>query len=200
MNATSFGFLGLLMSATYVPPLVQLSSFQEFKLLGPTCDTYNDPDEAKADPCKRIPNVIEATTPDQLMHRIEQTQYGYKLVFEGFLQKQDLSTLLEDMRQTIRSRGRKFPVLLDMRHSRAFPADAQEIFKEAIRFFTEAKAVNDIQHPNIVDIFDFFETDHPRSRGAESYLQLTQEVLTHEQETVGEGPERPDFHSAVAAG
>ena len=40
----------------------------------------------------------------------------------------------------------------------------------------------------------------PRSRGAESYLQLTQEVLTHEQETVGEGPERPDFHSAVAAG
>lgn len=40
----------------------------------------------------------------------------------------------------------------------------------------------------------------PRSRGAESYLQLTQEVLTHEQETIGEGPERPDFHSAVAAG
>ena len=40
----------------------------------------------------------------------------------------------------------------------------------------------------------------PRSRGAESYMQLTQEVLTHEQETVGEGPERPDLHSAVAAG
>lgn len=40
----------------------------------------------------------------------------------------------------------------------------------------------------------------PRSRGAESYLQLTQEVLTHEQETIGEGPERSDFHSAVAAG
>ncbi len=71
------------------------------------------------------------------MHRIEQTQYGYKLVFEGFLQKQDLSTLLDDMRQTIRSRGRKFPVLLDMRHSRAFPADAQVILKEAILFFKQ---------------------------------------------------------------
>ena len=71
------------------------------------------------------------------MHRIEQTQYGYKLVFEGFLQKQDLSTLLDDMKQTIRSRGRKFPVLVDMRHSRAFPADAQEILKEAIRFCTQ---------------------------------------------------------------
>jgi hypothetical protein len=71
------------------------------------------------------------------MHRIEQTQYGYKLVFEGFLQKQDLSTLLDDMKQTIRSRGRKFPVLLDMRHSRAFPADAQVILKEAILFFKQ---------------------------------------------------------------
>ncbi len=40
----------------------------------------------------------------------------------------------------------------------------------------------------------------PRSRGAESYLNLTQEVLTHEQEPVGSGPERPDLHSAVAAG
>lgn len=40
----------------------------------------------------------------------------------------------------------------------------------------------------------------PRSRGAESYLQLTQEVLTHEQEAVGQGPERSDLHSAVAAG
>lgn len=71
------------------------------------------------------------------MHRIEQTQYGYKLVFEGFLQKHDLSTLLDDMKQTIRSRGHKFPVLLDMRHSRAFPTDAQEILKEAIRFFKQ---------------------------------------------------------------
>ena len=71
------------------------------------------------------------------MHRIEQTQYGYKLVFEGFLQKHDLSTLLDDMKQTIRSRGRKFPVLMDMRHSRAFPADAQVIFKEAILFFKQ---------------------------------------------------------------
>lgn len=72
------------------------------------------------------------------MHRIEQTKYGYKLVFEGFLQKQDLTTLLDDMKQTVRPRGGAFPVLLDMRHSRAFPADAQVILKEAILFFKQA--------------------------------------------------------------
>ena len=40
----------------------------------------------------------------------------------------------------------------------------------------------------------------PRSRGAESYLQLAQEVLAHEQETVGEGTERPALDSFVARG
>jgi chromosome partitioning protein len=40
----------------------------------------------------------------------------------------------------------------------------------------------------------------PRSRGAESYLQLAQEVLAHEQETVGEGTERAALDSFVARG
>lgn len=40
----------------------------------------------------------------------------------------------------------------------------------------------------------------PRSRGAESYLQLAEEVISHEQETAGSGPERSDFRSAIAAG
>lgn len=72
------------------------------------------------------------------MHRIEQTQYGYKLVFEGFLQKDDLSTLLDDMKKTIRPRGNAFPLLMDMRHSRAFPTEAQVIIKEAMVFCKQA--------------------------------------------------------------
>ena len=49
-------------------------------------------------------------------------------------------------------------------------------------------------HGNPVIYYD------PRSRGAESYFQLAEEVLMHEQETVGPRAERTDFHSAVAAG
>jgi phospholipid/cholesterol/gamma-HCH transport system substrate-binding protein len=48
-------------------------SSREFTLLGPECPTYDDSDRRKSDPCRQVPNVIEATTPDQLMHRIEQT-------------------------------------------------------------------------------------------------------------------------------
>jgi len=40
----------------------------------------------------------------------------------------------------------------------------------------------------------------PRSRGAESYFQLAEEVLGHEQEAFGQRTERTDLHSAVAAG
>jgi phospholipid/cholesterol/gamma-HCH transport system substrate-binding protein len=48
-------------------------SSREFSLLGPRCGTYKDSDRRKADLCRQVPNVIEATTPDQLMHRLEQT-------------------------------------------------------------------------------------------------------------------------------
>lgn len=40
----------------------------------------------------------------------------------------------------------------------------------------------------------------PRSRGSEAYLQLAQEVLTHDQEAFGERTERTDLDSFVAAG
>lgn len=40
----------------------------------------------------------------------------------------------------------------------------------------------------------------PRSRGAEAYFQLAEEVLKHEQEAFGQRTERPNLDSFVAAG
>jgi len=40
----------------------------------------------------------------------------------------------------------------------------------------------------------------PRSRGAEAYLQLAEEVITNEQETLGARPERADLNRSVAGG
>ncbi len=78
-------------------PIKQLpdGSKQTFEQLGPKCATYNDPDEKKAEPCKRVPNVIEATTPDQLLHRIEQTVPNVDRVLESV---RDLS---EDVRRIV---------------------------------------------------------------------------------------------------
>ncbi len=72
------------------------------------------------------------------MHRIEETSYGYRLTFEGFLQRDEAGELLAKMKSTVRPRNGGFAVLLDMRHSRAFPAEAQELIKEALAVCKDA--------------------------------------------------------------
>jgi phospholipid/cholesterol/gamma-HCH transport system substrate-binding protein len=70
-------------------------SSREFTLLGPKCATYKDSDRRKSDPCRQVPNVIEATTPDQLMHRLEQTMPNVDSVLASV---RDLS---EDVRRIV---------------------------------------------------------------------------------------------------
>lgn len=72
------------------------------------------------------------------MHRIEETTYGYRLTFEGFLQRAEAGEVLAQMKSTVRPRNGGFAVLLDMRNSRAFPAEAQELIKEALVFCKNA--------------------------------------------------------------
>ena len=74
------------------------------------------------------------------MHRIEETKYGYKLVLEGFLQRDEVGQLLEDMKAKIkpREKGETFPLLLDMRKSNAFPSDSREILKQCLLFCKES--------------------------------------------------------------
>lgn len=74
------------------------------------------------------------------MHRIEETKYGYKLVLEGFLQRDEVDQLLESMKAKIRPRekGQTFPLLLDMRKSNAFPSDAREVLKQCLLFCKES--------------------------------------------------------------
>ena len=72
------------------------------------------------------------------MHRIEETPYGYRVTFEGFLQRDDAGALLDSMRSTVRPREGGFSVLVDMRTSRAFPVEAQEAVKQAILLCKEA--------------------------------------------------------------
>lgn len=68
---------------------------QTFTRLGPPCPTYGDADPRKSEACRQIVNVVEATTPDQLLHRIEQTLPNVDRVLESV---RDLS---EDVRRIV---------------------------------------------------------------------------------------------------
>ena len=70
-------------------------SRQSYTRLGPSCPGYKDSDRRKSDVCRQITNVIEATTPDQLLHRIEQTLPNVDRVLESV---RDLS---EDVRRIV---------------------------------------------------------------------------------------------------
>jgi phospholipid/cholesterol/gamma-HCH transport system substrate-binding protein len=70
-------------------------SHQTYTKLGPGCPAYGDTDRRKSELCRQIPNVVEATTPDQLLHRIEQTLPNVDRVLESV---RDLS---EDVRRIV---------------------------------------------------------------------------------------------------
>jgi phospholipid/cholesterol/gamma-HCH transport system substrate-binding protein len=68
---------------------------QTFTRLGPPCPGFHDSDPRKVEACRQIGNVIEATTPDQLLHRMEQTLPNVDRVLESV---RDLS---EDVRRIV---------------------------------------------------------------------------------------------------
>jgi len=68
---------------------------QTFTRLGPPCPDYNSSNAEKRDECRRIRNVVEATTPDQLLHRIEEVVPRVETVLDSV---RDLS---EDVRRIV---------------------------------------------------------------------------------------------------
>jgi phospholipid/cholesterol/gamma-HCH transport system substrate-binding protein len=69
-------------------------SKRTYTRLGPPCADYGA-DAPASDACRQVPNVVEATTPDQLLHRIEQTLPNVDRVLESV---RDLS---EDTRKIV---------------------------------------------------------------------------------------------------
>jgi phospholipid/cholesterol/gamma-HCH transport system substrate-binding protein len=70
-------------------------TLQKFTPLGRDCPDYDSDDVKKRDACREIKRVVEATTPDQLLHRIEQTLPNVDRVLESV---RDLS---EDLRRIV---------------------------------------------------------------------------------------------------
>ncbi|MEP6862214.1 MAG: MlaD family protein [Deltaproteobacteria bacterium] len=66
-----------------------------FTPLGADCKDYDSSDDKLRDECRRIEHVVEATTPDQLLHRIDETLPNVDRVLESV---RDLS---EDLRGVV---------------------------------------------------------------------------------------------------
>jgi hypothetical protein len=71
------------------------------------------------------------------MHTITQTDYGFLIVYEGFMKKEDMEAWTRDMGQYLsRTRG-PFGILVDLRGAVAFPQEAQEALFEGIQLASQ---------------------------------------------------------------
>jgi len=71
------------------------------------------------------------------MINVTETGYGYKIVFEGFAQREDVARLAQQLGKQLAGRNQPFGCLVDLRQSRAIPADAQADLMQAIGYTTE---------------------------------------------------------------
>ncbi len=71
------------------------------------------------------------------MHQIEETSYGYRLTFDGFMNRDDMQVWFNDMKKAVGGRSNPYGVFVDLRGAVAFPAEAQEVLFQGIGFCIE---------------------------------------------------------------
>ena len=71
------------------------------------------------------------------MYKVEKTDYGFKLVFEGFIQAPEMKEWYEEVKKALESVSGEFKVLVDMRKMKTLPPDAKAILEEGQRYFVD---------------------------------------------------------------
>jgi len=67
---------------------------------------------------------------------LEETDFGFRVIFHGFMEPEAMSQLLAAVRGRVAPRT-PFGVLADMRHTLAFPSDTQEVIKSCFLHLKE---------------------------------------------------------------
>lgn len=72
------------------------------------------------------------------MPQISETHFGYEIVFESTVDRDTARQMLDELRRTLRPREGGFAILVDLRATRTFTAEAQELVKQTILICREA--------------------------------------------------------------
>ncbi len=71
------------------------------------------------------------------MYQIEKTDFGVKLTFSGFIQKEEMEKWVKESESTLRSMPGKFSVLIDMRQLKPLPKDAEAEMQKGQKLFKD---------------------------------------------------------------
>lgn len=72
------------------------------------------------------------------MPQITETPFGYEIVFESTVVRDTARRMLDELRRRVRPRDGGFTVLVDLRATCTFTAEAQELVKQTILICREA--------------------------------------------------------------
>jgi hypothetical protein len=97
------------------------------------------------------------------MYSIEKTDYGFRLVFEGFIQAPEMKKWFEEVKKALVGVSEEFKVLVDMRKMKTLPPDAKVILEEGQRYFVEKRGVG-----SAVIASDVITKEQQRNIGARS--------------------------------
>jgi hypothetical protein len=75
------------------------------------------------------------------MYKIERTDYGFRLEFEGFIQADEMRQWYEDSKKALEDVTEEYKVLVDMRKMKTLPPDAKKILEEGQRYYVEKRGI-----------------------------------------------------------
>ena len=71
------------------------------------------------------------------MYKIEKTDYGFKLVFEGFIQADEMREWYEETKKSLENVTEEYKVMVDMRNMKTLPPESKAILEEGQRYHVE---------------------------------------------------------------
>ena len=103
------------------------------------------------------------------MYKIEKTDYGFRLEYEGFIQADEMSQWLEDCKKVLEDVSGEFTVMVDMRKMKTLPPDSKAILEEGQRYFISKGGVG-----SAVIACDLITTEQQRNIALKSGVSDTE--------------------------
>lgn len=72
------------------------------------------------------------------MYKIEKTQYGVRLTFDGFMRAAEMTEWVAESRKIVPTLGGTFGVFVDMRTLKPLPPDSQAAMQEGQKLYKQA--------------------------------------------------------------
>ena len=69
------------------------------------------------------------------MYKIEKTDYGFKIEFEGFILPEEMMEWYEESKKNLKSVSGEFTVMVDMRKMKTLPPESKTILEEGQKYY-----------------------------------------------------------------